>query len=137
MNPFEAAAAEQPLHFNGGGLLQQWQRARNGSNRQLASSSGELDDIGHPTGGGRGHLSPSVSAMATVSIRSNSGPPAPAGTWSLGGRGGSFLVPGARIHTGVARRAGHAPVSQCFVAASSMIWGCGTAECSKGMAAQM
>ncbi len=99
MNPFEAAAAEQQLQFDGGPPLQHPQRGRDG---RLASSSTELelsDQSGDAAGNnGGGHLSPSVSAMATVSIRSNSGPLVPtAGAWSQHSKGGSFLVPGALL----------------------------------------
>ena len=97
MNPFEAAAGEQQLQCDGGAPLQPPQRGPHG---RLASSSTEveLSDSGDAAGNGGGRLSPSVSAMATVSIRSNSGPPAPGGAgWSQHGKGGSFLVPGAPL----------------------------------------
>ena len=91
MNPFKTAAAQQQL----GGPLQ-----RRGPDGRLASSSGEVEisDVSGDAVGDHGgsHLSPSVSAMATVSIRSDSGPPAQVGGgWAHHGKGGSFLVPGA------------------------------------------
>ncbi len=98
MNPFEAAAAEQQLQCDGAPAQHPPQHRRDG---RLASSSTELElsDSGDAAGNnGGGYLSPSVSAMATVSIRSNSGPPAPAGgAWAQHGKGGSFLVPGALL----------------------------------------
>ena len=95
MNPFaDATCIGGPglafaEHLRNGSRLQQLQHRR--GDGRLSSSSGEVDVDNR---NGKGGLSPSVSAMAAVSIRSNSGPPVPSAARSSFGSG-SFLVPGA------------------------------------------
>ena len=99
-NPFEVAArtggpaGTLADSLRNGSLLQHMQHAR--GDGRLSSSSGEPN---LSNGSARGGLSPSASAMAAVTIRSNSGPPLSSALRTQFGSG-CFLVPGALLASG-------------------------------------
>jgi hypothetical protein len=98
MNPFAAHTGGPAVMFaddtRNGARFQPLQHSR--GDGRLSSSSGEHDLSNGSSG--RSGLSPSVSAMAAVTIRSNSGPPLSSAARQFGS--GCFLVPGELLASG-------------------------------------